>query len=129
MQASTQRGGSHVDKRTLDLMIEILSKSRQSKEILSVLHYSQQLETFRDTGSLKIGFMFIIETRPSRRTNNNLRLQQKHTTLDQWWITREYQKVRSIRIGTLTTLKKPFDLESKRRDFSREGTCDSHGNY
>jgi pentatricopeptide repeat protein len=55
MQASSQGGGSHVrpDERSVDLMIEILSKS-QSNERKSerASYYSQQLKTLRDTGSL-----------------------------------------------------------------------------
>jgi pentatricopeptide repeat protein len=54
MQASSQGGEAHVrpDKRSLGLMVEILSNSQNNENVERASHYSQQLKTFRDTGSL-----------------------------------------------------------------------------
>jgi tetratricopeptide (TPR) repeat protein len=54
MQAPSQGGGSHIrpDKRSFDLMIEILSNSQSKENSERASHYSQQLKTFHDTGSL-----------------------------------------------------------------------------
>jgi hypothetical protein len=54
MQASNQGEESHVrpDKRSFDLMVEILLNSQSKENTERASRYSQQLKTFRDTGSI-----------------------------------------------------------------------------